>query len=68
MACNNGNGLQIRKDCANIPNPVIIGNNNIYQNNLQIYSTTAINGATYNWIIINGSIQNGQETNQITVL
>ena len=53
-----------------LPAPVIAGPNPVCQStdgSTEIYSTAAVAGNTYNWIVVGGTLS-GQGTNQIAVL
>lgn len=48
-------------------NPVITGNSNICEGDIQTYMVTYVNGYTYQWTVTGGNILSGQGTNAITV-
>ena len=51
-----------------IPQPVISGDEFVYQNTTHVYSSPDHAGATYDWSVTGGTIDSGQGTNEITVI
>jgi hypothetical protein len=55
-------------DIRPTPTPVITGNGDPCGSSIQTYSTPFVNGNSWTWTVVGGTILNGQNTNQITVL
>lgn len=50
-----------------IPQPVISGDEFVYQNTTHVYSSPDHAGASYDWSVTGGTINSGQGTHEITV-
>jgi hypothetical protein len=50
-----------------LPNPEIIGEDQVCDNTSEIYSTTQNGSSTFTWVVTGGEIAEGQGTNAITV-
>lgn len=53
--------------CCNYPQPIINGNVAVCGSSNQTYTVPPIEGSTYNWIIVGGTILSGQNTNTVLV-
>ena len=53
--------------CCNYPPPNITGNATTCSSSNQTYTVTPIEGSTYNWTVVGGTILSGQNTNAVEV-